>query len=180
MAWQTPLVTGRRNAGAVPKGAGDQARGVALAGREHCSRHCRHPAGRAKSSPRLPLRRSQHCKKPACFSSSCRRRWGERKPIQSPKCWCWRQSHITTSPVAGALWLAPPAVGSLGAFLPQAGLDRVFANGHIPTASISFFPAGRAVRENGGYRISGRWRFNSGIRHSEWVLGGTVVEGTES
>jgi alkylation response protein AidB-like acyl-CoA dehydrogenase len=71
-------------------------------------------------------------------------------------------------------------VASLGAFLPQAGLDRVFANGHIPMASISFFPAGRAVRESGGYRVSGRWRFNSGIRHAEWVLGGTVVEGTES
>jgi indole-3-acetate monooxygenase len=72
------------------------------------------------------------------------------------------------------------AVGSLGAFLPQAGLDRVFANGHIPTAAISFFPAGRAVRESGGYRVSGRWRFNSGIRHSEWVVGGTIVEGSES
>ena len=71
-------------------------------------------------------------------------------------------------------------VGSLGAFLPQAGLDRVFANGQIPTAAISFFPAGRGVREKGGYRVSGRWRFNSGIRHSEWVLGGTVIEGTES
>ncbi|MGB7033877.1 MAG: acyl-CoA dehydrogenase family protein, partial [Xanthobacteraceae bacterium] len=71
-------------------------------------------------------------------------------------------------------------VASLGAFLPQAGLDRVFGNGKIPTASISFFPAGRAVREQGGYRLSGRWRFNSGIRHSEWVLGGTVVEGTEA
>ena len=66
-------------------------------------------------------------------------------------------------------------IASLGAFLPQAGLDRVFANGHVPTASISFFPAGRAVRESGGYRVSGRWRFNSGIRHAEWVLGGTVV-----
>jgi indole-3-acetate monooxygenase len=71
------------------------------------------------------------------------------------------------------------AVASLGAFLPPAGLERVFANGQIPTASISFFPAGRAVREKGGYRVNGRWRFNSGIRHSEWVLGGTVVEGTE-
>lgn len=72
------------------------------------------------------------------------------------------------------------AVGSLGVFLPQAGLDRVFVNGHIPTAAISFFPAGRAVREPGGYRVSGRWRFNSGIRHSEWIVGGTVVEGSES
>jgi alkylation response protein AidB-like acyl-CoA dehydrogenase len=71
-------------------------------------------------------------------------------------------------------------IASLGAFLPQAGLDRVFGNGQIPTASISFFPAGRAVREPGGYRLNGRWRFNSGIRHSEWVLGGTVVEGSEA
>jgi alkylation response protein AidB-like acyl-CoA dehydrogenase len=72
------------------------------------------------------------------------------------------------------------AVASLGTFLSQAGLDRVFANGHIPTAAISFFPAGRAVREGGGYRVSGRWRFNSGIRHSEWVVGGAFVEGSES
>ena len=71
------------------------------------------------------------------------------------------------------------AVASLGAFLPEAGLDRVFRDGRVPTASISFFPAGRAVRQNGGYRLSGRWRFNSGIRHAEWVVGGTVVERTE-
>jgi alkylation response protein AidB-like acyl-CoA dehydrogenase len=71
------------------------------------------------------------------------------------------------------------AIASLGAFLPEAALKQVFRDGHIPTASISFFPAGRAVRENGGYRLSGRWRFNSGIRHAEWVVGGAVVEGTE-
>lgn len=70
-------------------------------------------------------------------------------------------------------------VASLGAFLSQAGLDRVFGSGRIPTASISFFPAGRATRSNGGYRLSGRWRFNSGIRHAEWVIGGTIIEGTE-
>src|SRR5215471_19379489 len=55
------------------------------------------------------------------------------------------------------------AVASLGAFLPEAGLDHVFANGNIPTASISFFPAGRAIRKDRGYRVNGRWRFNSGI-----------------
>jgi alkylation response protein AidB-like acyl-CoA dehydrogenase len=71
-------------------------------------------------------------------------------------------------------------IASLGTFLTPAGLARVFKNGAIPTASISFFPAGRAVRDGDGYRVSGRWRFNSGIRHAEWVLGGTVVEGTEA
>ena len=72
------------------------------------------------------------------------------------------------------------AIASLGTFLKPDGLARVFTNGTIPTASISFFPAGRARREAGGYRVSGRWRFNSGIKHADWVLGGTVVEGTEA
>ncbi len=70
-------------------------------------------------------------------------------------------------------------VASLGVFLPKAGLDQVFGSGKIPTAAISFFPAGRAVREKGGYRLSGRWRFNSGIRHAEWFVGGTILEGSE-
>jgi alkylation response protein AidB-like acyl-CoA dehydrogenase len=71
------------------------------------------------------------------------------------------------------------AIASLGTFLPKAGLDRVFGSGNIPTASISFFPAGRARRDGDGYRVSGRWRFNSGIRHAEWVIGGTVIEDAE-
>jgi len=68
------------------------------------------------------------------------------------------------------------AIASLGAFLPPAGIARVFKDGAIPTASISVFPAGRAKREDDGYRVSGRWRFNSGIRHAEWAIGGTLVE----
>ena len=71
-------------------------------------------------------------------------------------------------------------IASLGVFLPQTSLGAVFAGGRIPTAAISFFPAGRAVREPGGFRLNGRWRFNSGIRHSEWFVGGTVVEHTEA
>ena len=72
------------------------------------------------------------------------------------------------------------AIASLGTFLTPEALGLVFKDGSIPTASISFFPAGRAVREGDGFRVNGRWRFNSGIRHAEWVLGGTVVEGTEA
>jgi alkylation response protein AidB-like acyl-CoA dehydrogenase len=72
------------------------------------------------------------------------------------------------------------AIASLGTFLTPSGLAKVFKGDTIPTASISFFPAGRGVREGDGYRISGRWRFNSGIRHAEWVLGGTVIEGGDA
>ena len=69
------------------------------------------------------------------------------------------------------------AIASLGTFLTPSGLAKIFKGDTIPTASISFFPAGRGVREGDGYRVSGRWRFNSGIRHAEWVLGGTIIEG---
>src|SRR5262249_7095743 len=55
------------------------------------------------------------------------------------------------------------AIASLGTFLPPAGLEKVFKNGHIPTAAISFFPAGRAVRDGDGYRANGRSRFNTAI-----------------
>ncbi len=72
------------------------------------------------------------------------------------------------------------AIASLGTFLTPAGLAQVFKDDTIPTASISFFPAGRGVREGNGYRVSGRWRFNSGIRHAEWVLGGTIIEGGDA
>ena len=68
------------------------------------------------------------------------------------------------------------AIASLGTFLTPDGLAHIFRNGQIPTASISFFPAGRAKRDGKGYRLSGRWRFNSGIRHAEWVVGGTIIE----
>ena len=46
-----------------------------------------------------------------------------------------------------------------------------------PTATIAgtINPSGRAVVVPGGYRVSGRWAFGSGILHSRWVIGNCVV-----
>ena len=46
-----------------------------------------------------------------------------------------------------------------------------------PTATIAgtINPTGRAVVVPGGYRVSGRWAFGSGILHSRWVIGNCVV-----
>ena len=38
------------------------------------------------------------------------------------------------------------------------------------------FPCGKAKSENGGYRISGRWPFASGIDASTWIMVGCMTE----
>jgi len=103
---------------------------------------------------------------------------GEVDPVTEMLVWENIAYHDFTS--GWCAMIGATGIASLGAFLPQAGLERVFKDGQIPTASITFFPAGRAVRDGDFYRVSGRWRFNSGIAHSDWVSAGTVVEGTEA
>jgi 3-hydroxy-9,10-secoandrosta-1,3,5(10)-triene-9,17-dione monooxygenase len=41
--------------------------------------------------------------------------------------------------------------------------------------SALVFPCGKATRADGGYRISGRWPFSSGIDHSSWIMLGGLV-----
>jgi alkylation response protein AidB-like acyl-CoA dehydrogenase len=40
-----------------------------------------------------------------------------------------------------------------------------------------FAPMGRAVPADGGHRVSGRWPFASGCKHSTWRMGGALVPG---
>lgn len=44
-------------------------------------------------------------------------------------------------------------------------------------ASSLAFPAGRASRADGGYLVSGRWPFSSGVDGSRWDMVGAVVQG---
>jgi GTP cyclohydrolase II len=53
---------------------------------------------------------------------------------------------------------------------PREAQEEVFANGPAPLAAATGAPAGTAERVPGGYAISGRWTFASGVMHSEWAL----------
>ena len=46
--------------------------------------------------------------------------------------------------------------------------------------SALIFPRGRARRVNGGYRLTGRWPFSSGIDAAAWNLFGAIVHDEEA
>ena len=66
----------------------------------------------------------------------------------------------------------------LGAFLPDAGVARIFGDGggsgigRMPIASGAVIPRGLGTPVPGGWRVSGRWPFASGSAHSSWLLAG--------
>jgi 3-hydroxy-9,10-secoandrosta-1,3,5(10)-triene-9,17-dione monooxygenase len=64
----------------------------------------------------------------------------------------------------------------LGMF-PEATQDALWDDDrNVLIASSFVFPAGRAKRVDGGYRLSGRWPFSSGVDPSTWnMLGGLVA-----
>ena len=74
------------------------------------------------------------------------------------------------------LLIGSASVGGLGAFLPDEAIDEVFAGGRVPKTCGVAMASGRAVPVHGGYRVSGRWSFASGIRHSQWVSAGAMVD----
>ena len=64
-----------------------------------------------------------------------------------------------------------------GAFLPPPAVEVVFKDGHVPTAAGVVVPNGKALPVDGGYRLSGRWQFGSGVRHADWLSAGALVPG---
>jgi alkylation response protein AidB-like acyl-CoA dehydrogenase len=73
-------------------------------------------------------------------------------------------------------WCAAIASTSslLGAYLPDEDARLIYAEGQGVSGGV-FAPRGRAERLDGGYRVSGRWSFVSGVGHCDWVMGGCIV-----
>lgn len=76
--------------------------------------------------------------------------------------WC---AHVSTANAWQLATLDPAAVATMEQ--PGGGARRF---------SGSARPLGRAVRVDGGYRVSGRWDFASNCLHAQWYCGTCVVE----
>ncbi len=59
------------------------------------------------------------------------------------------------------------AYSRFAAYLPEAVANRIF-DGNIMAGSLA--PTGRGMKVKGGYRVTGRWGWGSGIMHSNWIL----------
>jgi alkylation response protein AidB-like acyl-CoA dehydrogenase len=78
---------------------------------------------------------------------------------------------------ASAGWCVSIAATSslLAGWLPSDGLAEVFGDAQHVAAGV-WAPRGVARRVPGGYEVSGRWSFCSGINHSDFLFGGCLVE----
>lgn len=64
--------------------------------------------------------------------------------------------------------------GLYAGFLDEQTARQMFTSLDMVTAGL-LFPAGRADRVPGGYRLTGRWQFGSGITHCDWVVAGAFL-----
>ena len=83
-------------------------------------------------------------------------------------------THVSAS-AGWCLMVATTAVGLPAGFLPDEAVTKIFAGGRVPPAAIAIMPTGVATPVDGGYRLTGRWPFASGLRHAEWLTAGAMV-----
>ena len=71
---------------------------------------------------------------------------------------------------AWCVWLASGNPVYVGRCLPDEGAEAVFGRDpHVATAGV-VAPYGRAVAQDGGYLVSGRWPYASGCQHCTWLF----------
>jgi len=74
---------------------------------------------------------------------------------------------------AGWVLFVHAVYGALAAYLDEPAARDIY--GSSATVAGSLNPTGRAVPADGGYRVSGRWTFGSGVSHANWVLGNCMI-----
>ncbi len=74
---------------------------------------------------------------------------------------------------AATAWCAAlyAAHGRLASYLPEEGQADLWGAGpDVLVAAAIFPPSGEAADVPGGWRLTGRWRYASGVDHADWVL----------
>ncbi|MCD7439729.1 hypothetical protein K4B79_16010 [Streptomyces lincolnensis] len=102
------------------------------------------------------------------------RQWGGLEV--DPSTWEEGLARLGSACPAGS-WVAALLGGHawyLGLFSQQAQQD-VWGENPDARAASSLAATGKVERVEGGFRLTGRWRFLSGVDHAQWVLLGGVI-----
>jgi alkylation response protein AidB-like acyl-CoA dehydrogenase len=77
---------------------------------------------------------------------------------------------------ASAAWTAEVCAhtGHFARYLDDEAAREMFPGLDLITAG-ALFPVGRAERVPGGYRLTGRWTFGSGVTTCDWVISGAFI-----
>src|SRR5579862_8193723 len=81
-------------------------------------------------------------------------------------------AYVDTS-TAWAAMIGAGCNGLTGGWLPEDGAQRIYgaADGVRPVVACQLAPRGTGHPVRGGYLVSGRWGFSSGIVHADWLIG---------
>src|SRR5512139_539804 len=77
-------------------------------------------------------------------------------------------------PAAGWCAMIGCDTGLYASFLDEPVAKEMFPSLDMVTAGL-LFPTGHAEIVPGGYRLTGRWQFGSGITHADWVISGAFI-----
>lgn len=68
-------------------------------------------------------------------------------------------------------------IGGIAEYLPDEGVAEVFGSDAPPIGASVAAAGGPAIRVEGGYRVSGRWRFCSNVHSADWVRCSAYLDG---
>ncbi|WP_340314913.1 acyl-CoA dehydrogenase family protein [Rhizorhabdus argentea] len=58
---------------------------------------------------------------------------------------------------------------------PEEAQEEIFSQFPYITAPGTLYPPGNAVAAQGGYRLTGRWKWGTGVMHSDWIMVGAMA-----
>ena len=79
--------------------------------------------------------------------------------------------------VGWSIMIGSGTLSGMVAFLGEEAISEMFVDGKFPRAAGAAAASGEAVIVEGGYRVTGRWAFASGIRHSHYLAMGAMAVG---